>query len=144
MIYRNNKIRNYDPINDELLDDHHDNWVLEDSPPFLTVEELESLRNDLANMTIQPTSNDIGMYVFSFKVKISLFHYLVIYQLLIFISIDVFIDGLNLDEDDDYGNDAPDTNAENMDQSNVFDEAAGEDAEFLDELEIHSILTPWN
>lgn len=85
MIYRNNKIRNYDPINDELLDDHHDNWVLEDSPPFLTVEELESLRNDLANMTIQPISNDIGMYVFSYKVKISLFHYMVIYQLLIFI-----------------------------------------------------------
>lgn len=109
---RNKKIRNYDPINDELLDDHHDNWVLEDSPPFLTVEELESLRNDLANMTIQPISNDI--------------------------------DGLNLDEDDDCGNDAPDTNAENMDQSNVLDEAAREDAEFLDELEIQSILTPWN
>ena len=64
IIYRNKKIRNYDPINDELLDDHHDNWVLEDSPPFLTVEELESLRNDLANMTIQPISDDIGMHVF--------------------------------------------------------------------------------
>jgi len=85
MIYRNKKIRNYDPINDELLDDHHDNWVLEDSPPFLTVEELESLRKDHANMTIQPISDDIGMHVFSYKVKISLFHCMVIYQLLIFV-----------------------------------------------------------
>jgi len=51
---------------------------------------------------------------------------------------------LNSDEDDDYGDDARHTNSENMDQSNVFDEAAGEDVEFLDELEIQSILTPWN
>ncbi|GAU16471.1 hypothetical protein TSUD_167030 [Trifolium subterraneum] len=55
---RNKKKQNYDPINFETLDDHSD-WVLEDSPPFLTIEEVEALRNDLANMTIQPLSNDI-------------------------------------------------------------------------------------
>ncbi|GAU17928.1 hypothetical protein TSUD_330520 [Trifolium subterraneum] len=54
----NKKKQNYDPINFETLDDHFD-WVLEDSPPFLTIEEVEALRNDLANMTIQPLSNDI-------------------------------------------------------------------------------------
>jgi len=37
-----------------------------------------------------------------------------------------------LDEDDDYGDDTHHNNVENMDQSNVFDETAGEDVEFLD------------
>jgi hypothetical protein len=60
MIYRDKKKQNYDPINFETLGDHSD-WVLEDSPPFLTIEEVEALRNDLANMAIQPLSNDIGM-----------------------------------------------------------------------------------
>jgi hypothetical protein len=60
MIYRDKKKQNYDPINFETLGDHSD-WVLEDSPPFLTIEEVEALRNDLASMTIQPISNDIGM-----------------------------------------------------------------------------------
>ncbi|CAK8543124.1 unnamed protein product [Lathyrus sativus] len=58
MIYRNKKKQNYDPINFEILGDHSD-WVLEDSPPFLTIEEVEALRKDLASMTIQPMSNDI-------------------------------------------------------------------------------------
>ncbi|KAK2402691.1 hypothetical protein QL285_052189 [Trifolium repens] len=58
MIYRDKKKQNYDPINFETLGDHSD-WVLEDSPPFLTIEEVEALRNDLASMTIQPISNDI-------------------------------------------------------------------------------------
>jgi hypothetical protein len=58
--YRDKKKQNYDPINFETLGDHSD-WVLEDSPPFLTIEEVEALRNDLANMAIQPLSNDIGM-----------------------------------------------------------------------------------
>jgi hypothetical protein len=62
MIYRDKKKQNYDPINFETLGDHSD-WVLEDSPPFLTIEEVEALRNDLASMTIQPISNDIGMLV---------------------------------------------------------------------------------
>ncbi|CAI8586277.1 unnamed protein product [Vicia faba] len=57
---QNRKIRNgsYDPINIEIIADHS-SWVLEDSPPLLTNEELEALRNDLANMTIQPVSSDI-------------------------------------------------------------------------------------
>jgi hypothetical protein len=62
MIYRDKKKQNYDPINFETLGDRSD-WVLEDSPPFLTIEEVEALRNDLASMTIQPISNDIGMLV---------------------------------------------------------------------------------
>ncbi|CAK8538852.1 unnamed protein product [Lathyrus sativus] len=55
---RNKKKQNYDPINFEILGDHSD-WVLEDSPPFLTIEEVEALRKDLASMTIQPMSDDI-------------------------------------------------------------------------------------
>ena len=51
----------YDPINIETIADHS-SWVLEDSPPLLTNEELEALQNDLANMTIQPISSDIGMF----------------------------------------------------------------------------------
>ncbi|KAH1254809.1 Craniofacial development protein 2 [Glycine max] len=49
----------YDPINLETLDDLVD-WIMEDSPPFLTNEEVDALRKDLANMTIQSLSNDIG------------------------------------------------------------------------------------
>ncbi|KAL9674288.1 hypothetical protein QQ045_030560 [Rhodiola kirilowii] len=52
--------QNYDPINIETLDDHSD-LVMEESPPHLTNEEVDALRNDLASMTIQPVSNDIGM-----------------------------------------------------------------------------------
>ncbi|XP_058732709.1 uncharacterized protein LOC131604274 [Vicia villosa] len=55
---RTKKKQNYDPINFETLGDHS-NWVLEDSPPFLTIEEVLALRKDLASMTIQPISNDI-------------------------------------------------------------------------------------
>ncbi|KAK2401954.1 hypothetical protein QL285_051512 [Trifolium repens] len=63
MIYRDKKKQNYDPINFETLGDRSD-WVLEDSPPLLTIEEVEALCNDLASMTIasmtiQPISNDI-------------------------------------------------------------------------------------
>ncbi|XP_058733499.1 uncharacterized protein LOC131605121 [Vicia villosa] len=45
---RTKKKQNYDPINFETFGDHS-NWVLEDSPPFLTIEEVEALRKDLAN-----------------------------------------------------------------------------------------------
>ena len=38
-------------------------WVLEESPPFLTREEVEALCNDLANMSIQSTSDDISMFL---------------------------------------------------------------------------------
>ncbi|XP_058757617.1 uncharacterized protein LOC131630890 isoform X2 [Vicia villosa] len=48
MICRTKKKQNYDPINFEILGDHS-NWVLEDFPPFLTIEEVEALRKDLAN-----------------------------------------------------------------------------------------------
>ena len=59
-----NRLRqqNYDPINLEILDDHS-NWMLEESPLFLTHEEVEALRNDLANMFIQSTLDDIGMFL---------------------------------------------------------------------------------
>ncbi|XP_058779667.1 uncharacterized protein LOC131653516 [Vicia villosa] len=33
--------------------------MFQDSPPFLTIEEVEELHKDLASMTIQPISNDI-------------------------------------------------------------------------------------
>ncbi|KAL9660301.1 hypothetical protein QQ045_025114 [Rhodiola kirilowii] len=39
--------QNYDPINFETLDDHSD-WVMEESPPYLTNEEVDALHNDLA------------------------------------------------------------------------------------------------
>ncbi|XP_061359929.1 uncharacterized protein LOC133303974 [Gastrolobium bilobum] len=51
------KNQNYDPINFETFEDHS-NWVLEDSPPYLTAEEMETLRNELANMSFQPTLDD--------------------------------------------------------------------------------------
>ncbi|KAH1162983.1 hypothetical protein GLYMA_01G137400v4 [Glycine max] len=59
-LQQRNRLRqqNHDPINLETLDDHS-NWVLEESPLFLTHEEVETLRNDLANMSIQSTSDDI-------------------------------------------------------------------------------------
>ncbi|XP_057415191.1 uncharacterized protein LOC130710356 [Lotus japonicus] len=61
-LQQRNRLRHqsYDPINFEVIEDHS-NWVMEDSPPFLTVEEVDALRNDLANMTIQPISNDIDL-----------------------------------------------------------------------------------
>nr|KYP41325.1 hypothetical protein KK1_037291 [Cajanus cajan] len=66
--------QSYDPINLETLDDHS-NWVMEDSPPFLTNEDVDALRNNLANMTIQPISSDIGIFF------ILLFHYFVFISL---------------------------------------------------------------
>lgn len=55
--------QNYDPVNIETIHDHAD-WVLEDAPPFLTIEELETFRSDLANTCTQtqPSSNDLGMF----------------------------------------------------------------------------------
>jgi hypothetical protein len=41
MIYRNKKKQNYDFINFETLGDHFD-WMLENSLPFLTIEEVEA------------------------------------------------------------------------------------------------------
>ncbi|KAL2993077.1 hypothetical protein AAZX31_10G087700 [Glycine max] len=59
MIYSMFRQQNYDPINLETLDDHVD-WVMEDSPLFLTNEEVDALGKVLANMTIQSLSNNIG------------------------------------------------------------------------------------
>jgi hypothetical protein len=36
---------------------------MKDSPPFLTIEEVEALRKDLANMTMQLILNDIAILV---------------------------------------------------------------------------------
>ncbi|KEH25807.1 transmembrane protein, putative [Medicago truncatula] len=52
-----NKKQNYDLINFETLEEDYEDWVLEDSPPFLTFEDLEALRKDLSTMTIQSISN---------------------------------------------------------------------------------------
>ncbi|XP_061363637.1 uncharacterized protein LOC133307195 [Gastrolobium bilobum] len=51
------KHQNYDPINFETFEEHS-NWVLEESPPYLTVEEMEALRTELAHMSIQPTLDE--------------------------------------------------------------------------------------
>ena len=59
-MFRKKRQQSYDPINLEALGDHVD-WVMEDSPSFLTNEEVDTLRKDLTNMTIQPLSNDIGI-----------------------------------------------------------------------------------
>ncbi|KAH1221935.1 hypothetical protein GmHk_12G035237 [Glycine max] len=40
-----------------------DDLVLEESPPFLTREEVEALCNNLANMSIQSTLDDIDMFL---------------------------------------------------------------------------------
>lgn len=47
---RKTRHESYDPINIEIIGDHS-SWVLKDSPPLLTSEEVETLHNDLANMT---------------------------------------------------------------------------------------------
>ncbi|KAF1871388.1 hypothetical protein Lal_00020181 [Lupinus albus] len=49
--------QNYDSINLEIFEDHS-HFILQESPPFLTVEEIEALRNDLANISIQPSLYD--------------------------------------------------------------------------------------
>ncbi|XP_057502292.1 uncharacterized protein LOC130786087 [Actinidia eriantha] len=50
------KGRNYDPID---FEDFSANsiWVLEDEPPTLTADELESFRRELASLTIQESQN---------------------------------------------------------------------------------------
>ena len=47
-VFRKKRQQSYDPVNLETLDDLVD-WVMEDSPPFLTNEEVDALRKDLAN-----------------------------------------------------------------------------------------------
>lgn len=62
-MFRKKRNHGYDPINLETIGDHS-SWVLEESPPLLTNEELDSLRGDLASMTIQPNSSDIGTFYY--------------------------------------------------------------------------------
>jgi len=53
--------QNYDPINLETFEDHSQ-FILEESPPFLTIEEIEALRNDIANISIQPFLTMVCFY----------------------------------------------------------------------------------
>ncbi|RYR12876.1 hypothetical protein Ahy_B04g070178 [Arachis hypogaea] len=48
----------YDPICLDAFEDHS-KWILEDSPPFLTLEEVNALRNDLTNMSLQSPLDDL-------------------------------------------------------------------------------------
>ena len=52
--------QSYDPICLDAFEDHSE-WIMEDSPPFLTPEEVDALRNDLANMSLQSALDDLGM-----------------------------------------------------------------------------------
>ncbi|KAK4594487.1 hypothetical protein RGQ29_018245, partial [Quercus rubra] len=54
------KHRNYDPIKFEVFHENT-NWVLEDEPTNLTMEELETFQNELAACTIQDNQNDIEL-----------------------------------------------------------------------------------
>ncbi|XP_078150193.1 uncharacterized protein LOC144545498 [Carex rostrata] len=49
--------RNYDPINFEDFNDNG-NWVLEDDPPFLTVDEIEEFRKQMAGLKIQTNEDN--------------------------------------------------------------------------------------
>ncbi|XP_025645006.1 uncharacterized protein [Arachis hypogaea] len=59
-LQQRNQMRNqvYDPICLDAFEDHSE-WILEDSPPFLTPEEIDALRNDLANMSLQSPLDDL-------------------------------------------------------------------------------------
>ena len=52
--------QSYDPICLDAFEDHSE-WIMEDSPPFLTPEEVDALRNDLVNMSLQSALDDLGM-----------------------------------------------------------------------------------
>ncbi|KAL4357325.1 hypothetical protein AHAS_Ahas09G0175400 [Arachis hypogaea] len=60
MLQQRNQIRNqvYDLICLDAFEDHSE-WILEDSPPFLTPEKVDALRNDLANMSLQSPLDDL-------------------------------------------------------------------------------------
>ncbi|XP_019418561.1 PREDICTED: uncharacterized protein LOC109329345 [Lupinus angustifolius] len=51
------RLQNYDSINLETFEDHS-HFILEESRQFLIVEEIEALRNDFANISIQPSLDD--------------------------------------------------------------------------------------
>ena len=56
----------YDPICLDAFEDHSE-WILEDSPPFLTPEEVDALLNDLTNMSLQSLLDDFGMLLFIYE-----------------------------------------------------------------------------
>nr|XP_025611971.1 uncharacterized protein LOC112705352 [Arachis hypogaea] len=58
LVYEPNEKAFYDPICLDAFEDHLE-WIMEDSPPFLTPEEVNSLRNDLANMSLQLALDDL-------------------------------------------------------------------------------------
>ncbi|KAL4355706.1 hypothetical protein AHAS_Ahas09G0013500 [Arachis hypogaea] len=57
-LQQRNRMRkqSYDPICLDAFEDHSE-WIMEDSPPFLTPEEVDALRNDLANMSLHSSIN---------------------------------------------------------------------------------------
>ncbi|KAL4321802.1 hypothetical protein AHAS_Ahas14G0146900 [Arachis hypogaea] len=59
-LQQRNRMRkqSYDPICLDAFEDHSE-WIMEDSPPFLTPEEVDALRNDLANMSLQSPLDDL-------------------------------------------------------------------------------------
>ncbi|XP_025702697.1 uncharacterized protein [Arachis hypogaea] len=59
-LQQRNRMRkqSYDPICLDAFEDHSE-WIMEDSPPFLTLEEVDALRNDLANMSLQSALDDL-------------------------------------------------------------------------------------
>ncbi|KAL4365582.1 uncharacterized protein [Arachis hypogaea] len=60
MLQQRNETRKqvYDEICLDAFEDHSE-WILKDSPPFLTPEEVDALRNDLANMSLQSLLDDL-------------------------------------------------------------------------------------
>ncbi|XP_015950221.1 uncharacterized protein LOC107475100 [Arachis duranensis] len=59
-LQQRNRMRkqSYDPICLDAFEDHSE-WIMEDSPPFLTPEEVDALRNDLTNMSLQSALDDL-------------------------------------------------------------------------------------
>ncbi|XP_025651956.1 uncharacterized protein [Arachis hypogaea] len=59
-LQQRNRMRkqSYDPICLDAFEDHSE-WIMEDSPPFLTPEEVDALRNDLANISLQSALDDL-------------------------------------------------------------------------------------
>ncbi|KAL4380524.1 hypothetical protein AHAS_Ahas04G0042100 [Arachis hypogaea] len=54
--------QSYDPICLDVFEDHSE-WIMEYSPPFLTLEEVDALRNDLTNMSLQSALDDLGIFL---------------------------------------------------------------------------------
>ncbi|KAL4372740.1 hypothetical protein AHAS_Ahas05G0012000 [Arachis hypogaea] len=59
-LQQRNRMRkqSYDPICLDAFEDHSE-WIMKDSPPFLTPEEVDALWNDLANMSLQSALDDL-------------------------------------------------------------------------------------